>query len=75
MEWGTVAFSQLEGISALSVWDDRERRLRLVRDRFGIKPLHSHCTPSGYLIFGPEIRAISAPDCSSEGHLYRHEAS
>lgn len=60
--WGTNAFAEFNGMFALAVWDAQERRLHLVRDRFGIKPLYYFRTPAG-LVFGSEIKAILASGC------------
>lgn len=59
MEWGTDAFARFEGMFALALWDGRERRLQLARDRFGIKPL---CYRAGgdALVFGSGIPALLA---------------
>ena len=59
MEWGEDAFPLLEGMFAMAIWDDWEKRLYLARDRFGIKPLYYHTTASG-LAFGSEIKALLA---------------
>src|SRR5215471_14651830 len=40
VEWGADCLSQLNGMFAFAIWDDRERTLTLVRDRVGIKPLY-----------------------------------
>ena len=54
---------QLNGMYALLVWDTRQRRLLLARDRLGIKPLFYAETPQG-LLFGSELKAMLAhPDC------------
>ncbi len=59
IEWGANAFARFEGMFALALWDGRERRIRLARDRFGVKPLYYRCTPAG-LVFGSEIKALLA---------------
>ncbi len=47
----------LEGMFAAAVWDDRRRRLTLVRDRLGKKPLY-YWTDGRRLVFGSEIKAV-----------------
>jgi asparagine synthase (glutamine-hydrolysing) len=58
-EWGEAAFIRLRGMFAVAVWDTRTRRLTLVRDRAGIKPLYYADTPRR-LVFGSEIKAVLA---------------
>jgi asparagine synthase (glutamine-hydrolysing) len=38
-QWGLEFADRLRGMFAVAIWDARERRLVLARDRFGIKPL------------------------------------
>ncbi len=59
IEWGESSFAMLEGMFAMAVWDSAERRLHLVRDRFGIKPLYYHADAKS-LVFGSEIKALLA---------------
>lgn len=59
IEWGADAFPRFEGMFAMALWDNRERRIRLARDRFGIKPLYYRLTRAG-LVFGSEIKALLA---------------
>ena len=40
LQWGAELGSRLIGMYAFAIWDERERRLVLGRDRFGIKPLY-----------------------------------
>ncbi|NLX74167.1 MAG: asparagine synthetase B, partial [Bacteroidales bacterium] len=56
---GKQAVSLFEGMFAIAVWDIQERKLTLVRDRMGVKPLYySH--QNGHLIFSSEVRALLA---------------
>ncbi len=59
VEWGESSFAMLEGMFALAVWDEAERRLHLARDRFGIKPLYYHADAER-VVFGSEIKALLA---------------
>lgn len=53
---------RLVGMFAIALWDRRERRLTLIRDRLGIKPLYWGRQGSR-LFWGSELKAIRAhPD-------------
>ncbi len=39
-EWGLACLHRFNGMFAFAVYDKRDRRLVLVRDRFGVKPLY-----------------------------------
>jgi asparagine synthase (glutamine-hydrolysing) len=58
--------ARLRGMFAIAIWDARERRLVLARDRFGIKPLHWARVPGGFA-FGSELKCLlPAPGFSRE---------
>jgi asparagine synthase (glutamine-hydrolysing) len=48
---------RLRGMFAIAIWDARERRLVLARDRYGIKPLYFRHS-AGELAFASELRAL-----------------
>ena len=58
-EEGDAGVTRLNGIFAFALYDARQDRLVLVRDRFGVKPLYYRLTREGVL-FGSEIKAILA---------------
>lgn len=57
--WGFSGLKRLEGIFALALWDPAHKRLVLMRDRFGVKPLFYGDSTHG-LAFGSEIKAVLA---------------
>jgi asparagine synthase (glutamine-hydrolysing) len=56
---GEQSVQRLRGMFAYAIWETHRRRLSLVRDRLGIKPLY-YTVRNGRLIFGSEIKAILA---------------
>jgi asparagine synthase (glutamine-hydrolysing) len=58
-ELGPALVEKLRGMFAFALWDCRERRLLLARDRVGIKPLYVY-RDGDKLLFGSELKAILA---------------
>ncbi len=58
-EWGDDCVHRFRGMFAFAVWDAPRRRLLLVRDRLGIKPLY-WTRVADRLLFASEIKALFA---------------
>ena len=56
-QWQEDCLSRLNGIFAFGVWEKREKRLFLARDRMGVKPLF-YKLHGGGLLFASEIKTI-----------------
>lgn len=56
-QWGAEALGRFNGIFAFAVWEAREKRLFLARDRMGVKPLF-YTLHGGGLVFASEIKTI-----------------
>ena len=56
-EWGTDALLKFNGMFAFAIWDKKEKRLFLARDRCGIKPLY-YWYQKNRLVFGSEVKSI-----------------
>jgi asparagine synthase (glutamine-hydrolysing) len=54
---GEGCLSRLNGDFAFAIWDARDRRLMLARDRMGVRPLF-HTRHKGALYFGSEVKAL-----------------
>jgi asparagine synthase (glutamine-hydrolysing) len=56
--WGLDALiAKLRGMFAFALWDNRRRKLFLVRDRLGVKPLVYACQ-HGQIAFASTVRAL-----------------
>ena len=59
LEWGEALADRLNGMYAFAIWDSRERKLVMIRDRMGVKPFYFYRAADGVL-FGSEPKAIFA---------------
>jgi asparagine synthase (glutamine-hydrolysing) len=59
LQWGEDFVTRLNGMFAFAIWDTRQEKLLLVRDRVGVKPLFYAPFGNGVL-FGSEPKAILA---------------
>ncbi|MET8994227.1 asparagine synthase (glutamine-hydrolyzing) [Amycolatopsis sp. NPDC004169] len=59
LQWGDEVVDHLNGMYAFAIWDERDDRLVMIRDRMGIKPFYYYPTRDGVL-FGSEPKAILA---------------
>ena len=55
--WGEKVLDRLRGMFAFAIWDARNQRLFMARDRFGEKPLFIHQDADG-IYFASEIKAL-----------------
>lgn len=57
-EWQTDLPSRLNGMFAFAIWDRRQRKIFLARDRFGEKPLY-WALRGGRFLFASELAALA----------------
>jgi asparagine synthase (glutamine-hydrolysing) len=57
-EFGPECLEYLRGMFAFAIWDERQRKLMLARDRVGKKPLYYTLTRRGILVFGSELKSL-----------------
>ena len=58
-EWGSGLLPRLNGQFAFALYERRTRRVILVRDRFGVRPLY-YALKGGVLLFASEAKALFA---------------
>ena len=65
-EWGIDNLvKRLRGMFAFAIWDHPQRKLTLVRDRLGVKPL-LYGVKNGDFAFASTLRALEAADFAGE---------
>jgi asparagine synthase (glutamine-hydrolysing) len=65
-EWGEACFLRFNGEWALGLWDCRDERLVLSRDRLGVRPLF-FTRDGNRLVFASEVKAILADPSVGRG--------
>jgi asparagine synthase (glutamine-hydrolysing) len=80
-EEGDFFVEALRGMFAVAIWDARQRRLTLARDRFGEKPLF-YARVGSRLLFASEIKALLVEraidrsiDAGALDHYFAHLAT
>ncbi len=58
-QWGEHFVARLRGMFAIALWDANKRKLLLIRDRVGKKPLY-YFSNDNRLVFGSELKALLA---------------
>jgi asparagine synthase (glutamine-hydrolysing) len=59
-QWGERCLERLNGMFAFAIFDQRQQRLFMARDRLGVKPLHYASLPDGSVIFASELKGLLA---------------
>ena len=68
-EYGEACVERLRGMFGFAIWDRRERKLFLARDRVGKKPLH-YSLAGDTLVFGSEIKSLlQHPDVARDVNI------
>jgi len=59
LTWGDSFVEQIDGMFAIALWNARQRKIKLFRDRAGIKPLYYYYDGTRFA-FASELKAIEA---------------
>lgn len=58
-EYGKDFVHKINGMFAIALWDERQEKFILIRDRMGVKPIF-YTVIGEHIVFGSEIKAILA---------------
>jgi asparagine synthase (glutamine-hydrolysing) len=58
--WGAACVQRFRGMFAFVLWDRNQQTFFMARDRLGVKPLHYSLLDDGTLIFGSELKVLTA---------------
>lgn len=59
-QWGEQCVERFRGMFAFALWDRNKQTLFMARDRMGVKPLYYALLDDGQLIFGSELKVLTA---------------
>lgn len=57
LEWGDEFIDKIDGMFGMAIYDEREKVIKLYRDRVGIKPLYYYCSEVDFA-FSSELKGI-----------------
>lgn len=57
-QYGTRCLERLRGMFAFAIWDERDKKLFMAVDRFGIKPFYYYLGTKREFYFSSEVRAL-----------------
>lgn len=58
-KWKESCFSKFNGMFAIAIWDNDDKKLIIARDRMGVKPLYYYWNrDNGDFVFGSELKPI-----------------
>jgi len=62
IKWGKACLDRFNGMWAFALWDNKQKKLFLARDRFAIKPLYYIYLPNKMFAFASETKSFDCLD-------------